>query len=389
MLETPLVRAPWLEELTGGSRAVRLKLESAQRGGSYKARGATHFARGLSDEHLARGVVTAAGGAGGAGGDASNLGAALARAVIAERRRRGIRGAGAPARVYVRRSAQGTKDGISSPPLHNRTEKEEEEEEEERSAEEIVEVAEAEAETNLSGSLFPSSSRRGLLSLSFSPPTSEARAAASLSGSPFVHPYGDVRLLGGHGGMALELLSRTTPDDLDVVYLPVGGGSLLAATAAVLKTLAPGVRVVACAAEGAQGALEDTLETRETHRGDANCLKKSSKELDDQADRVDAAGAVSPSGDSVADASTTLALSSCARYVDEWLAVPERAVAKAMTLAMTRGGIRVEAGGALALAGAMLAEEGRNAGRAVVVVVSGGNVDEETLRLAEDIARGA
>ena len=44
----------------------------------------------------------------------------------------------------------------------------------------------------------------------------------------------------------MELLQQLSPDEMDAVYIPVGGGGLIAGCASVLKAFAPHVRIVGC-----------------------------------------------------------------------------------------------------------------------------------------------
>lgn len=57
-------------------------------------------------------------------------------------------------------------------------------------------------------------------------------------------------MAGGQGTIALELLSTVPPGQLGTVFVPVGGGGLIAGIASVLKTLVVqppgGIRVVGC-----------------------------------------------------------------------------------------------------------------------------------------------
>jgi len=64
----------------------------------------------------------------------------------------------------------------------------------------------------------------------------------------FIHPWIDRAVLVGHGTLGLELLAERP--EIDTVFLPVGGGGLLAGVASALKAVKPGVRVVAVEPEG-------------------------------------------------------------------------------------------------------------------------------------------
>jgi threonine dehydratase len=58
-----------------------------------------------------------------------------------------------------------------------------------------------------------------------------------------VHPFDDPLVIAGQGTVAVELL-RQSPEDLAAVFVPVGGGGLIAGMAAYITTLLPRVRVV-------------------------------------------------------------------------------------------------------------------------------------------------
>jgi len=64
----------------------------------------------------------------------------------------------------------------------------------------------------------------------------------------FVHPWIDRDVLVGHGTLGLEILAELAA--VESVFLPVGGGGLLAGVASALKALRPGVRIVAVEPEG-------------------------------------------------------------------------------------------------------------------------------------------
>lgn len=77
-----------------------------------------------------------------------------------------------------------------------------------------------------------------------------AREAAAAQRATYLSPYNDVLVAGGQGTVALELLAALPPACLGTVFVPVGGGGLIAGVAAVLKTVVQqpgkGIRVVGC-----------------------------------------------------------------------------------------------------------------------------------------------
>jgi threonine dehydratase len=62
-----------------------------------------------------------------------------------------------------------------------------------------------------------------------------------------VHPFDDIDIISGQGTVAKELLQQQS--NIDAVFIPVGGGGLLAGMAVYLKQLRPDIRVIGVEAE--------------------------------------------------------------------------------------------------------------------------------------------
>jgi threonine dehydratase len=71
----------------------------------------------------------------------------------------------------------------------------------------------------------------------------EAQRRLERDGGVLIHPYDDAEVIAGQGTIAVEIL-RQHPEPIDAVFVPVGGGGLLAGMLAYLKFLRPDVRVV-------------------------------------------------------------------------------------------------------------------------------------------------
>jgi len=69
-----------------------------------------------------------------------------------------------------------------------------------------------------------------------------AERLASETGLVFVHPFDDPLVIAGQGTVAVELL-RQAPADLSAVFVPVGGGGLIAGIASYVKALRPDIEV--------------------------------------------------------------------------------------------------------------------------------------------------
>jgi threonine dehydratase len=70
-----------------------------------------------------------------------------------------------------------------------------------------------------------------------------ARTLADKRGLTFIHPYDDPEVITGQGTVAVELLKQHT-HELDAVFVPVGGGGLIAGIAVYIKSLRPEIKVI-------------------------------------------------------------------------------------------------------------------------------------------------
>lgn len=77
----------------------------------------------------------------------------------------------------------------------------------------------------------------------YSEAASHAQILTSESQMVFVHPFDDELVIAGQGTIADELL-RQNPGKLDAVFIPVGGGGLIAGMALYIKTLRPEIQVI-------------------------------------------------------------------------------------------------------------------------------------------------
>jgi threonine dehydratase len=72
------------------------------------------------------------------------------------------------------------------------------------------------------------------------------------TGAEFVHPYNDPRVIAGQGTCARELNDQVP--GLDAVIAPIGGGGMISGTCLTLSTIAPGIRIYAAEPEQADDA---------------------------------------------------------------------------------------------------------------------------------------
>ena len=73
---------------------------------------------------------------------------------------------------------------------------------------------------------------------------------AETDGLTYVHPFDDPDVIAGQGTVGMEILRQCT-DEIDAIFVPVGGGGLIAGIAAYVKAVRPEVKVVGVEPEDA------------------------------------------------------------------------------------------------------------------------------------------
>ncbi|MCW8808092.1 MAG: threonine ammonia-lyase, biosynthetic [Rhodanobacter sp.] len=197
---------------------------------------------------------------------------------------------------------------------------------------------------------------------------SDAQAAAARlqaeQGGTFVHPFDDVDVIAGQATIGLEIL-RQHPGPLHAVFVPVGGGGLLAGVAACIKAQRPEVRVI-----GVQMVDSDAM-ARSLEAGERVVLDEVGLFADGTA--VKRVGAL------------TFAL--CQRHVDAMLRVDTDAVCAAIADVHAETRCVPEPSGALALAGLKQYAAAHPAcDGALVAIVSGANMNFDRLRFVAERA---
>ena len=164
----------------------------------------------------------------------------------------------------------------------------------------------------------------------------------------FIHAFDDPRVMAGNGTIALELLEDLP--DLDAVVIPFGGGGLSCGIAAVLRALAPRVRIYAAEIETA-APLAASLAA-----GEPRTVEYTSSFVDGIGSKV-----VFPN-----------MFEHARKLLDGSLVVTLNEAAQAMKFMAERNRVIVEGAAACAVAAA---RSGRAGSGKTVVIVSGGNID--------------
>ncbi|MGE0114589.1 MAG: threonine ammonia-lyase, biosynthetic [Steroidobacteraceae bacterium] len=77
----------------------------------------------------------------------------------------------------------------------------------------------------------------------------------------FVHPFDDPDVIAGQGTIGMEILRQHSGDDIDAIFIAVGGGGLIAGVAAYVKQLFPRVRIIGVEPDDAD-AMYQSLHAR-------------------------------------------------------------------------------------------------------------------------------
>ncbi len=291
---TPLRHAKALSNLTGAT--VFLKLESEQVTGSFKVRGALNRLMTLSKEEAERGVMTASTGNHG-------LGVAFAAKQL-----------GINAKVVFPIGASTVKRDKM----------------EQAGVEVIQDVGYEDVEPY-------------------------ARKLAEERGLTYVSPYNDPEIVAGAGTSGLEIIEQQ--DEIDTVFVPVGGGGLISGIATVIKSKSPTTQMIGVQSEVSPEVYESWKAGHWVEAEESDSLAQGLM------------GGVE---------SDSITLDIINRYVDRLLLVSEDSIKRAMRFLYEKESLIIEGAGAVTTA-ALMENASEFVGKKVVLTLSGGNISKEDL----------
>jgi len=173
------------------------------------------------------------------------------------------------------------------------------------------------------------------------------------TGAEFVHPYNDPRVIAGQATCSAELIEQV--EGLDAVVAPIGGGGMISGTCLTLSSLAPSVKIYAAEPLNADDA--------------ARSFRAGHIIADDAPDTV---------ADGLKVPLKELTWHFVSNHVTDILTATEDEIVDSMKLIWKRMKIVMEPSSAVPLA-TILKNKETFAGKRVGIIITGGNVDLDSL----------
>ncbi len=174
------------------------------------------------------------------------------------------------------------------------------------------------------------------------------------SGATLIHPFDDDLVIAGQGTIGIEILDKLP--QTDTIIVPVGGGGLISGVAYAAKKLKPDIKIYGVQASGAD-SMKKSLDLNSI-----NTLPK----VRTVADGI----AVKTPGENT--------FKMCSKYVDDIVTVTDDEISTAILMLMEQHKLVTEGAGAVAVASVLFGKVPA-AGKNVVCLLSGGNIDVSIL----------
>lgn len=166
--------------------------------------------------------------------------------------------------------------------------------------------------------------------------------------------YSDPEIYAGQGTVAIEILEQNP--NIDTIVVPVGGGGLITGIAVAAKAIKPNIRIIGVQTEACPAmikAYEDNVFYEDYPSEESLC-------------------------DALVGGIGKLSYERAKDYVDDFIAVSEESIAKALSFLAKEEKYIVEAASSTTVAAVMDYRE-RIGGENIALVFSGGNIDGELL----------
>lgn len=193
---------------------------------------------------------------------------------------------------------------------------------------------------------------------SYSEAAAHTESIIEQTGRCYIAPFDDELVIAGQGTIADEIL-RQNPGHIDAIFVPVGGGGLIAGVAAYIKNLRPEIKII---------GVEPT---------DSNAMCRSLE----AGERIEL-GSVGIFADGVAVRKVgALTFDLCQQYVDDIIQISTDELCSGLKAVYGSTRSIVEPAGALGMAGVLkYIKDTGCAGQTLIAINSGANMNFERLR---------
>ena len=174
-------------------------------------------------------------------------------------------------------------------------------------------------------------------------------------GLTFIPPFDNIRIIEGQSTVGIEILEEQ--QNIDFLFLPVGGGGLSAGVGAYFKTFAPQTKIIGVEPEGAPSML--------------TAIKAGQPVKLDNIDSFVDGAAVKRVGDATFEI--------CKQVIDDMHLIPEGKICSTILKLYNEEAIVVEPAGAISVA-ALDDYANQIKGKKIVCIVSGSNNDIERMQ---------
>ena len=172
----------------------------------------------------------------------------------------------------------------------------------------------------------------------------------------FISPYNDKDIISGQGTIGVEILEEN--DEIDIVFITVGGGGLVSGIAHYLKSKKPDVKVIGCSPENSSIMINSI---------------KHGKIINSQSKDTLSDG----SSGGVEEGSITFDL--CKNLIDDFCLVTEDEIAKQIRDSFNYDKIVIEGSAAVAIA-SLIKMKQKFKNKNIAIIICGGNIGLETIK---------
>ena len=172
----------------------------------------------------------------------------------------------------------------------------------------------------------------------------------------FVSPYNDLDIVSGQGTIGVEILNDN--NEIDVVFITVGGGGLISGVGSYLKSINPSIKVIGCS------PVNSSIMINSIEKG-----KIINTESKDTLSDGSAGG--------VEEGSITFDI--CNELIDDYCLVSEDEISLQIKNSLNIDKMLIEGSAAVAIASAIKMKS-QLVDKNVVIVICGGNIGSDTLK---------